>query len=201
MPSGTTEKRPQRYVLYHRRETYAEKLDRNWAEILQELRILQTGLQLIGGFLLTLPFQARFTVLDAYSRGLYLTMVLTAAVALFVVLTPLSVHRWLFRRQVKNRLVASGAWAAKVGLFLAALLIMGTCALIFDVVLGRWESWVTAGCLSLLSLAMFLGVPAVIARTPEPTQLPETEVVRRSRPDDGVPETEPVADTTEAPGP
>ena len=149
---------------YRRRETYAEKLDRNWGEILQELRILQTGLQLIAGFLLTLPFQARFTELDAYGVWLYLAMVLTAASALAVVLMPLSVHRWLFRRQVKNRLVNSGAWAAKLGLALACVLIVGTTALIFDTVLGRTESWIAGGCLLVLCLVLFLGVPASLSR-------------------------------------
>ncbi|WP_245827866.1 DUF6328 family protein [Sinomonas mesophila] len=149
---------------YLRRETYAEKLDRNWAEILQELRILQTGLQLIAGFLLTLPFQARFATLDAYGVWLYLINVLTAAAALAVVLMPLSVHRWLFRRQVKNRLVSSGAWAAKLGLALAAMLIVGTTAFIFDTVLGRMESWIAGGSLLLLCLVMFIAVPASLLR-------------------------------------
>ena len=149
---------------YSRRETYAEKLDRNWGEILQELRILQTGLQLIAGFLLTLPFQARFTELDAYGVWLYLSMVLTAAAALTVVLMPLSVHRWLFRRRVKNRLVSNGSWAAKVGLALAAVLIVGTTALIFDTVLGRSESWIAGGALLLLCLVLFVGVPGAVSR-------------------------------------
>ncbi|GAB3271524.1 DUF6328 family protein [Sinomonas notoginsengisoli] len=178
MASGATERSPQRSALYHRRETYAEKLDRNWAEILQELRILQTGLQLVAGFLLTLPFQSRFAALDDYSRALYLIMVVTAAIALLVVLTPLSVHRWLFRKQVKDRLVASGSWAAKVALGLAAVLIVGTSSLIFDVVLGRWQSWVAGGGLGLLCILTFLAVPAMISRFPEPTKLPETETVR-----------------------
>ena len=180
--------RAPRAVLYHRRETYAEKLDRNWAEILQELRILQTGLQLIAGFLLTLPFQNRFSALDTYQKVLYLVMVVTAAMALAVVLMPLSVHRRLFRRQVKNRLVASGAWAAKAGLGLAALLIVGTASLIFDVVLGRWESWIIGACLAVLCVVMFLVVPAIVVRTPEPALLPEPEAVMRGpdQPEDGV---------------
>ncbi|MEA5456444.1 DUF6328 family protein [Sinomonas sp. JGH33] len=194
MPSGTTDRpsvsggRGTRYVLYHRRETYAEKLDRNWGEILQELRILQTGLQLIAGFLLTLPFQSRFSSLDEYQRWLYLGTVLTAAVALAVVLMPLSVHRWLFRRQVKNRLVASGAWAAKTGLGLAAALLVGTASLIFDVVVGRWQSWVVAGALAALCAIMFLAVPAVVSHTPEPALLPEPEAIRRGpdQPGDGI---------------
>lgn len=168
-----------RTVLYHRRETYAEKLDRNWAEILQELRILQTGLQLIAGFLLTLPFQNRFSSLDTYQKVLYLILVVVAATALSVVLMPLSVHRRLFRRQVKNRLVASGDWAAKAGIGLAALLIVGTAALIFDVVLGRWASWIVGACLAVLCVVMFLAIPAVVVRTPEPALLPEPEAIRR----------------------
>ena len=169
MPSGITENPPggRRRGTYRRRETYAEKLDRNWSEILQELRILQTGLQLIAGFLMTLPFQARFSMLDPYATWLYAALVVTAATALTVVLMPLGVHRRLFRRQVKNRLVASGAWAAKVGLGLAAVLIVGTSALIFDVVLGRWQAWAIGGALAVLCLVMFLGVPAAVARTPE----------------------------------
>ena len=45
---------------YGRSETTTEKLDRNWASLLQELRVVQTGVQLLTGFLLTLPFQPRF---------------------------------------------------------------------------------------------------------------------------------------------
>ncbi|WP_413249947.1 DUF6328 family protein [Sinomonas flava] len=184
MPSETTEYRRQtRYGMYHRRETYAEKLDRNWSEILQELRILQTGLQLLAGFLLTLPFQNRFSSLDAYSVGLYLILVVIATAALLVVLMPLSVHRRLFRRKVKNRLVQSGDWAAKAGLALAALLLTGTTSLMFDVALGRWQSWVVAGCLLVMCLVMLVAVPSVVARTPEPTVRPEDEIIRHG-PDD-----------------
>ncbi|HET6268718.1 MAG TPA: DUF6328 family protein, partial [Arthrobacter sp.] len=62
-----------------RNETFEERLDRNWMELLQELRVLQTGVQLVAGFLLTLPFQARFETLDDYQTGLYLTNVTLGA--------------------------------------------------------------------------------------------------------------------------
>ena len=51
-----------------RNETAEEKLDRNWMELLQELRVLQTGVQILAGFLLTLPFQARFETLTDFQR-------------------------------------------------------------------------------------------------------------------------------------
>src|SRR5665647_819594 len=58
-----------------RRETPAERLDRNWNEILQELRVTQTGIQILTGFLLTVPFQQRFAELTDDQRRIYLTLV------------------------------------------------------------------------------------------------------------------------------
>ena len=60
-----------------RDETEAERLDRNWNDMLQELRVVQTGVQLLSGFLLTLPFTERFRTLDVWQERLYLALVLT----------------------------------------------------------------------------------------------------------------------------
>src|SRR6478752_4727305 len=68
-----------------RDETFDEKMDRNWAELLQELRVLQTGVQILAGFLLTLPFQSRFETLDGFELVLYLAKVALAGVALLSV--------------------------------------------------------------------------------------------------------------------
>ena len=62
-----------------RNESVNQQMDRNWGELLQELRVLQTGVQILAGFLLTIPFQERFESLDDYQVGLYLTNVLLAA--------------------------------------------------------------------------------------------------------------------------
>ncbi len=64
-----------------RSETRAEKMDRNWSELLQELRVTQTGVQILSGFLLTLPFQARFTHLDHTQEALYLVAIGLGTVA------------------------------------------------------------------------------------------------------------------------
>ncbi len=58
-----------------RRETTNQRMDRNWNELLQELRVAQTGVQILTGFLLTVPFQSRFTELDGYQRSVYLSRV------------------------------------------------------------------------------------------------------------------------------
>ena len=64
-----------------RDETESERNDRNWTEILQELRVIQTGTQILTGFLLTLTFQQRFTALDQYQVDTYLALVTVAIVA------------------------------------------------------------------------------------------------------------------------
>src|SRR5689334_19894510 len=81
-----------------RDETEAERLDRNWTEMLQELRVTQTGTQILTGFLLTIPFQQRFAELDDTQRGIYLVLVAFAALATILALAPVSLHRALFRQ-------------------------------------------------------------------------------------------------------
>src|SRR5215207_8916868 len=91
-----------------RDETGDEKLDRNWNDMLQELRVVQTGVQLLSGFLLTLPFTERFRDLDVWQERLYLALVLTAGLAVGATLTPIMVHRRVFGQHVKERVVAAG---------------------------------------------------------------------------------------------
>ena len=97
-----------------RNESAIEKLDRNWMELLQELRVLQTGVQILAGFLLTLPFQSRFETLDDYQTTLYLANVALAALTTALILLPVSVHRRLFRLHLRAALVSSADRIAKV---------------------------------------------------------------------------------------
>src|SRR4029453_1166479 len=91
-----------------RDESPNERSDRNWADILQELRVALTGTQLIGGFLLAGGFQPRFEDLDDYQLTLYLILVSMAGLATVIGLAPVTLHRTLFRRQVKERIVRTG---------------------------------------------------------------------------------------------
>ncbi|AXJ09523.1 DUF6328 family protein [Arthrobacter sp. PM3] len=147
-----------------RDESGAERMDRNWAELLQELRVLQTGVQILAGFLLTLPFQSRFETLDDHQIRLYLTNVALAALTTATIVLPVSVHRRLFRQGLKATLVASADIIAKVSLTGVGLLSVGTTSLIFDVTLGR-TAGVIAGlgllCILVLLLVLF---PSAIRR-------------------------------------
>jgi hypothetical protein len=120
-----------------RNETREEQMDRNWAELLQELRVLQTGVQILAGFLLTLPFQSRFEELDDFQVNLYLVNVVIAALTTAFILLPVSVHRRLFRKRLKETLVSSADAITKIALAGIGLLSAGTAALVFDVTAGR----------------------------------------------------------------
>jgi hypothetical protein len=135
-----------------RNETPAERADRNWNELLQELRVTQTGTQILTGFLLTIPFQQRFADLDDFQRGLYLVLVVLAVVATALLVAPVAIHRALFRRRLKPELVSAGALFARSGLVALALTMAGVAMLLFDIVLSR-ESGAIAGIASLVVLA------------------------------------------------
>jgi len=158
-----------------RNETREEQLDRNWAELLQELRVLQTGVQILAGFLLTLPFQQRFEKLDDWEVVLYLTNVVVAALTTAFILLPVSVHRRLFRKRLKEMLVSSADTITKIALGGIALLSAGTAALVFDVAVGR-SAGVTAGAALLaVMVVMLVFVPLRLNRLATGKMLPAAE--------------------------
>jgi hypothetical protein len=136
-----------------RNETVEERYDRNWVEILQELRVTQTGTQIISGFLLTLAFQQRFSHLDAYQVAVYVVLVLLAAVSASLGLTPVSLHRTLFHQHEKERIVVIGNRLLKVTLAVVSVLTAGVVLFILDVVVGR-----IAGLIAGLATLVFLGI-------------------------------------------
>jgi hypothetical protein len=136
-----------------RSETEAQRLDRNWSSLLQELRVAQTGVQLLTGFLLILPFQQRFTGLDDVMRVVYLITVSCSIGATVLLVAPVSMHRVLFRRHRLRTLVGISHTYAIAGIFLLALALAGVAVLIFDSVWTRTAAWIAGGC-TLLALAM-----------------------------------------------
>ena len=147
-----------------RDETEAERLDRNWNDMLQELRVVQTGVQLLSGFLLTLPFTTRFGDIDVWQQRLYLTLVLLAGLAIGVTLTAIMIHRRVFGEQVKDRVVASGHLFLQVVMALLALIIIGISTLIFSVVLGWEAALVVAAGSAVVLVLLLIVVPLALAR-------------------------------------
>ena len=142
-----------------RNETEEERLDRKWADLLQELRVMQTGAQLTAGFLLTLPFTTRFGDLDYFQRSLFLVLVMLAALTTAVVITPVAVHRRVSGQHVKERLVSAAHRLVGVGLTLLAMLVSGIVLLIFDVVLDRTAAAVAAAVVGASLTGLLLVLP------------------------------------------
>ena len=80
-------------------------MDRNWNEMLQELRVTQTGTQILTGFLLAIAFQNRFSELTTFQVRVYLTLVLAAVLTTALALAPVNLHRVLFRKHAKEVVV------------------------------------------------------------------------------------------------
>ncbi|MEB4207514.1 DUF6328 family protein [Mycobacterium sp. 94-17] len=136
----------QRWDRRERGETEVQRLDRNWNSLLQELRVVQTGVQLLTGFLLTLPFQQRFDVLGPAMRVVYLATVVSAVCATVLLIAPVAMHRALFRRHRLQVLVSAAHRCAFAGLVLLGLAVVGLTTIIFAAVAGYRVGLVAGAC-------------------------------------------------------
>ena len=147
-----------------RNETEDERLDRKWADLLQELRVMQTGAQLTAGFLLTLPFQSSFSDLDTFQVRLYLTLVLLAAATTALVMSAVAVHRRLSGEHVKERVVVTAHRLTIGVLTTISLLITGMVLLIFDVVLERTVAFAWTGLVATAAVLLVVVLPHVLRK-------------------------------------
>ncbi|GAA2855753.1 DUF6328 family protein [Microbacterium arabinogalactanolyticum] len=145
-------------------ETPLERADRNWNELMQELRVMQTGTQILTGFLLAVAFQPRFADLDAVQRTLYVVLVLLAATATVLALAPVGMHRLLFHQHRKIALVRTANRLVKANLVVIGAVTVGVVALILDVTLNR-PSAIVASALGVVAiLLLWVGLPAMLKR-------------------------------------
>jgi hypothetical protein len=144
-----------------RDESLNERMDRNWNEILQELRVTQTGTQIFTGFLLTIAFQTRFTELTTFQVRVYLVLVISAVLTTAFGLAPVSLHRSLFRKGAKMIVVETAHVIMRITLVGVAVMLIGTVLLIFDLVVGRNAALILAG-VTLLLVIILAVLPAVL---------------------------------------
>lgn len=145
-----------------RKETEDERLDRKWNDLLQELRVMQTGAQLTAGFLLTLPFQPSFADLDTFQTGLYLVLVILAALTTVLIMSAVAVHRRLSGEQAKEHVVTTAHRLTIGVLTLIALLVVGMVMLVFDVVVSRTASLTVAGAVAAACVGFMLVLPHLV---------------------------------------
>jgi hypothetical protein len=140
-----------------REESQAQRDDRNLGELLQELRVAGLGVQVLFGFLLSLPFANRFARLSAAQRDLYLVTLALAAVATALLVGPVAYHRLVFRRGQKERLVRAASVMAIGGLTAVALAVSAAVLLVTSYVGGGLAAGlITAFVASLFGLLWFV---------------------------------------------
>jgi Family of unknown function (DUF6328) len=146
-------------------ETSVERIDRNWSELLQELRVTQTGVQILSGFLLTLPFQQRLTTLTDAQRTVFLVAISLATLATCLLVAPVSSHRLLFHKHEKDVLVRAADLLAKAGLAAFALTVVTVLLLIFSVVMEFSASLLAATLASMVFIALWVALPLALLRS------------------------------------
>ena len=139
-------------------EDEGERLDRELIELLNELRVVMPGVQVLFGFLLTVPFQQRFAEVSAFQRDVYfVTLLLTAASAAFL-MAPSAFHRLTFRTHQKPYLVALGSRQVITGMVLLALAMNGVLLLLTDVLFGSLTVAITVACAASLYGWLWFGL-------------------------------------------
>lgn len=150
-------------------ETEAERGDRNLIELLQELRVAGLGVQVLFGFLLSIPFTTRFVKLSQAQHGLYVVTLVLAAVATALLLAPVAYHRLVFRRHRKEQLVKDANILAILGLAAVGLAVSAAVLLVVSFVdHGATVVFVTLFVVCLFAVLWFV-LPLARSRTRFPS--------------------------------
>jgi hypothetical protein len=141
------------------KETEAQRWDRNFGDLLQELRVAQTGVQILFAFLLTLPFSSGFPKATEFQRDVYIVALLSAAAATALIISPVAFHRALFRQGRKPELVKYAHAVATAGLGSMLVSMVSSVLLIMDYVLDREIALLLSSVIAAVFLIFWVGLP------------------------------------------
>jgi hypothetical protein len=142
-----------------RSEGPLERADRNMAEMLQEVRVAQIGVQILFAFLLSLSFTERFGRIDEFQRWTYVVTLLLTSMTTGLLVAPAAIHRMLFGRGVKATTVRLGHHLFLAGLAALALTLVGAVLLVLDVAVGRSFAVWSSGVLLVLLVGLWFVLP------------------------------------------
>jgi Family of unknown function (DUF6328) len=149
---------------YERDEDRIEQLDRHWIELLQELRLAQTGTQIFFAFLLTIAFTQPFRDADRFTHLVFAGTLITSAIAMGLFLAPVSFHRLTYQKKVRDKMLPIAGGLTIVGMVFLVIAIAGGLLLALDVVLGRNEAYVVVAVVVAIVLVSWYGLPAWVRR-------------------------------------
>lgn len=144
-----------------RDETPDETLDRNTIELLNELRVAATGIQVMFAFLLVVPFNTGWRKTSSFERTDYFVTLGLVAIAAFLLMAPPIQHRLLFRHHEKRFLVTVGNQLAIAGIAFLALGFTGILVLLSDYAVGGIAPIVTGVLTLAITGGLWFAVPLV----------------------------------------
>jgi hypothetical protein len=153
-----------------RNETEQQRLDRNYNELLQELRVVQTGTQILFAFLLTVSFTPLMHDAGIFTHALLAVAIMASACATALLIAPVAIHRLVFHRRLKARLVMAASALAQGGLALLLVAMLATCLLALDAVLPRGLAMLLTAFTGLWFIGFWAVLPLVLRRRPRSDQ-------------------------------
>jgi Family of unknown function (DUF6328) len=126
-------------------ESEKQRLNRNLDQLLQELRVVLPGVQVLFAFLLAVPFSSRFGEVDSFERDVYFVALLLSALAVALLMAPSIQHRFLFRHEQKRYLVMLGSTLTIAGMTALALAIVLSVVLVAHFLFGSVAAWIAGG--------------------------------------------------------
>jgi Family of unknown function (DUF6328) len=141
-----------------RSEEEQERLNRQMAELLQELRVAMPGVQVLFGFLLAVPFQQRFGTTTDFQRGVYAVSLVAAALATALLIAPSAHHRLMFEHGDKPNIIQLGTFQMLAGLASLAVAMNAAVLLVTDFLFSAGTAVVIAACLATLYVTLWFGI-------------------------------------------
>jgi cation transport ATPase len=135
-----------------------ERLNRQMTELLNELRVVMPGVQVLFAFLLAVPFQQRFATVTTFQRDVYLATLLAAATATAFFIAPSAYHRIAFKQHEKERIIQMGTRQFVIGLVALAVAMNGAVLLVTDLLFRSTTVVIVAVCVGGLFLWMWFGI-------------------------------------------
>ncbi|WP_214404657.1 DUF6328 family protein [Pseudonocardia lacus] len=147
-----------------RNETPEQRADRNMNELLQELRVVQAGVQILIAFLLSMTFTERFGRIDEFQRGTYVVTLLLSLLTAGLLIAPAAVHRVTYGRGLKPEIVQTGHKLFAAGLATLVLTLGGGTLLVLDVAVNRGFAITTSIVVGLVLAALWFVLPIPLLR-------------------------------------
>jgi len=135
------------------------RYDRELIELLNELRVVLPGVQVLFAFLLPVPFTQRWTDINRFQRDVFFVTLLLAAAATAMLIAPSAFHRIRFRRRDKRHMLKIANGFAIAGLLLLAAAMTGAVLLVSDLLFSRTQAVAVAVVTGAVFALVWFAVP------------------------------------------